>query len=110
MVTTISVKERVPTMMMHDVLGLYIPPSLRGRKYEAAMNELWGDWGVCIGCQTTIVLGAPVLWRGEGFVHAGHIKNSDAVTWSKVTLPGRKGSVADRLRRKKEREEASEAA
>lgn len=74
-------------------------------KYEGVMNKLWGNWSACNGCHTTIALAARVLWDGKGFVHAGHIRGDDAVSWSEVTFPGYKDSVAERLRKKKEEEE-----
>ncbi|MFH1354409.1 MAG: hypothetical protein ABIH36_03915 [bacterium] len=98
-------------MRLCDVLSLYVDPRFRGQDWERGLSKLWGEWGVCRSCNVTIASAAEVLWsgRGGGFVHAGHIRNGDAVSWSEVKLPGDRDSVAEKLRQKKEREEAKEA-
>lgn len=103
-------EKRVSTMRLCDVLELFIDDGLRAKKHQEAMDDLWGSWGVCVGCHVTIALASSVLWDGSGFVHAGHMENGDAVPWSKVTLPGYGGSVASRLERKKKREKALKVA
>lgn len=98
--------ERVPTMRLCDVLKLFIGADLRAGKHQKAMDDLCGVWGVCVACHTTIALAALVLWGGGGFVHAGHMKNGDAVPWDEVTFQGCKDSVAEKLRQKREEQEA----
>lgn len=111
---TVAKKQgnRVPAMRLMDVLALYIDPELRGTAYECEMSRLWGTWGTCVKCHTCIAPAAEVLWDGEngGFVHAGHIKNGDAVPWSEVSLPGHSKSVADIQKEKEEARKAQKVA
>lgn len=102
---------RVSPMRLCDVLSLYVDPKFRGRGWERALSELWGKWGICRSCNITIAPAAEVLWNGkkEGFVHAGHIRNGDAVPWDEVFLPGQSRSVAERLKLKEEEREQMRA-
>ena len=110
MANATGVTERVSPKRLCDVLALFVPPNCRERKYERAMDKLWGDWCVCVSCHKRIAPAAPALWNGEGFVHEGCVRSGETVPWSEVALPGYGGSVADRLEQKKEREEVQEAA
>ena len=97
-------RERVSRKRLHDVLTLFINSDLRAKRCQDALNDLWGKWGACVCCNTTIALAAPVLWNGEGFVHAGHEKSEEVVPWDEVFLPGYRDSVAERLRQKQARD------
>lgn len=111
MATATGAGVRVSPMRLCDVLSLYVDPKFRGYGWERALSELWGRWGICQSCNVTIAPAADALWSGkkEGFVHAGHICNGEAMPWDQVFLPGQSCSVAERLKLKEEAREQMRA-